>query len=931
MNYSQRPPLNHRKSHSENLHLPHRLQTAPGFDSTGGHNLNDLSYGQGGEASNQQSGSSQNEDGLDDLEKYYSIKQPAQYLRDPSPATKYASFHEWKDIVNPDEPRHHVQSRSARTINGHSGGPDGSEQTDAEQCLRELERRLNDCLRDSESAKLYYEREIEALRQNYEDEIKKIGESHKNILDYKLWSSEVREFEQMKLINHGDLSNADRIYKRLVTELTSAILDFNQKLSDQQEPSATAISDCQRDLLRLHNAYLRLQIDHNNYALIEEVVTTDLIETWINEDAEECRLGYSLWCEALRKQGPEKYNILERSLRKIWPNGGPPQPSQDGRIWMLHLGDQLCDVLELLGDLQSGIALRERLRKDREAVQGERHNDTVLAGLSLARSYLKRLDALEPRHINDPDEIHHKSISKVAIDELTKVWRLWNDDKNWSETTSAILTGGHMLGQLHYCQRTEKGAREAQQVLRTVWEARKALAPHISEDTILTGHYLFLAYAQLKEYSEAKVIFEELWHTLKFMHKSIRNGSILKFYYLLMDFLAQNSNRESWRDSAPEIFGYQAVGNKNEVLVSCVEVGMVLFYDKKYMEAESILREAYNTYKTDDGLGRSDEMFSCGRRLATVLAAQERFLDAAQIFQQVFDDRAAMRLHAESEDELEALRVYGDVLMKLASFVISPSPNLEGIESLYRRSVVIFNHLRQTGFAKPEMRESARHLLLALVKLGELHDASSLCTEILNYDQDISQDILSVSFLHELCKTAVDRDDYDMARTAFGLILNRSDDVTEDQRASEVEYYYGVCLMKQGQHQQALDIFSSARRSLRNTSICQKLDVAYQQAEEAVDATVIGEVSPTETGSTDPRHRRRTTSDPRSTGATSSGSTKPRKSKSGSGKGKNPTKVTEAVDMAEPSSRKHNHDSKGKGSKGGSKGGSNPTCWFKMF
>lgn len=682
-------------------------------------------------------------------------------------------------------PQRQMEPQDMGTTYSPSGRPTSSEQAEVESRCKELEH------------------EIEELKRNHKRDF---------------WPFEVEEFRKFKPRNDEEYAKADEIYEKLNAEFYSLEVAADQR----------------RRLLSLRNAYLEIQIGRKNYVLAEELAK-GATGGWRDEGAEEYRLSYRLWSTALRDQGREKYQDLEGWLRTTWPRTEQQQLTKTVTLWMLENGDQLCNVLELQDRFDKASPLRNDLWVARKDMLGEWHKDTVQTGLSVARCHLKQIAAREiDPSVSESDKAKIGYFRHLASIALKDIWKLWNNEQERSKAASDILMGGHMLGQLHYCQEEYD---EAKTVLEEVWAARKAQSPQGLEDTILTGHYLFLTYAQLKGYSKAKLIFEEVWHTLKFVRQSTPQDSILNVYHFSMDCLRQGSTTGTGDSAAPEPLGNQVVANKGEIPKSYVEIGKVFFGDGKYQEAECILREAYNAYKTADGFGpQHDNTLSCGRCLAEAAARQGRYPQAAQIFDEMLTGWSNQGPDAEREDQVETRRLYCDLLMKRASLAGSPNTTLAEIVTLYNKVVAVLAPMKQNGFKRPEMHECARNLLLALVRSKKFDDANDMLKEVLGYEQSVSHEILSQLFLLELGKSAMAGNQHPMAAELFGMALAAQNGSQDWDGASEARYSLGVCLTEQGKYNEAMKKFGDAKDRLKSTDIYKRLTNAHRDAETAAGA-----------------------------------------------------------------------------------------------
>jgi tetratricopeptide (TPR) repeat protein len=654
--------------------------------------------------------------------------------------------------------------------------------------------------------------EVESRCKELEDEIEELKRNHKR--DF--WPFEVEEFRKFKPRNDEEYAKADEIYEKLHAEFHSLEVAADQR----------------RKLLSLRNAYLELQIGRKKYVLAEKLAK-HTSENWRDEGAEECRLSYRLWSTALRDQGREKYQDLEGWLRTTWPRTEQQQLTKTVTLWMLENGDQLCNVLELQDRFDKASPLRHDLWVTRKNTLGEWHKDTVQTGLSVARCHLKQIAA---REIDPSVSEYFRLLASTA---LKDIWKLWNNEQERSKAASDILIGGHMLGQLHYCREEYD---EAETVLEEVWATRKAQSPQGLEDTILTGHYLFLTYAQLKGYSKAKLIFEEVWHTLKFVRQSTPQDSILNVYHFSMDCLRQGSTTGTGDSAAPEPLGDQVVADKGEIPKSYMEIGKVFLRDGKYQEAECILREAYNAYKTADGFGpQHDNTLSCGRCLAEAAARQGRYPEAAQIFDEILTGWSNQGPDTEREDQVETRRLYCDLLMKHANPAGSPNTTSAEIMKLYDKVIAVLAPMKQNGFTRPEMYKCARNLLLVLVGSKKFDDANHMLDEVLGYEQSVSHEILSQPFLLELGKSAMAGNQHPMAAQLFGWALAAQNGSQDWDGAPEAEYSLGVCLTKQGKYHEAMKEFRDAKDRLKSADIYKRLTNAHQEAAAGAAAGVAAE------------------------------------------------------------------------------------------
>jgi tetratricopeptide (TPR) repeat protein len=727
---------------------------------------------------------------------------PGHYSDDAAPGPPHINPQGRGNITPTKAPLQHVlpqrqmEPQDMGTTYSPSGRPTSSEQAEVESRCKELEEALE-----------AYHHEIEELKRNHKRDF---------------WPFEVEEFRKFKPRNDEEYAKADEIYEKLDAEFRSLEVAADQR----------------RKLLSLRNAYLEVQIGRKNYVLAEKLAK-DTTENWRDEGAEECRLGYRLWSTALRDQGREKYQDLEGWLRTTWPRTEQQQLTRTVTLWMLENGDQLCNVLELQDRFDKASPLRNDLWNARKNTLGEWHKDTVQTGLSVARCYLKQchLKQIAAREIDpsvsesDKANEYFRLLASIA---LRDIWKLWNNEQERSKAASDILTGGHMLGQLHYCR---KEYDEAKTVLEEAWAARKAQSPQGLEDTILTGHYLFLTYAQLEEYSKAKLIFEEVWHTLKFVRQSTPQDSILNVYHFSMDCLRQGSTTGTGDSAAPEPLGNQVVADKGEIPKSYVEIGKVFLGDGKYQEAESILREAYNAYKTADGFGpQDDNTLSCGRCLAEAAARQGRYPQAAQIFDEMLTGWSNQGPDAEREDQVETRRLYCDLLMKRASLAGSPNTTSPEIVTLYNKVVAVLAPMKQNAFKRPEMHKCARNLLLALVRSKRFDDANHMLDEVLGYEQSVSDEILSQPFLLELGKSAMAGNQHPMAAELFDMALAAQNGSQDWDGAPEAGYSLGFCLTKQGKYHEAMEKLGDAKGRLKSTDIYKRLTNALQDAEAAAGA-----------------------------------------------------------------------------------------------
>lgn len=774
-----------------------------------GEDLNEMPYGPDSGSYHQQSGRPQNERDLEYAERYHRRGQPAPFMPPPSPETSH----------------------------DHSSGPARKEKLDAESRTEDSGEKPEAYLDDNEEK---HRREMEKLQQLHEDKIielsvahedrvKQLEEKHTDIakdlaqaceeLKRQLWIREVEIFCSMQ---PKDSDGYAETYRKLTEEFTLLGLDVDQpESSDQQKFSGgETMPYYQKKLLRLHNSYVQTQVNRQDYRSVEELQAFPrMIKDWSDINTAEWRQAYSLWCTVLRKSGDE---FVQDYLRDIWPKTKTEGESTEARLWRLQIGDELCD---LLGASKAGIALRERMLEDREKAHKELHDvtvqarlrqDTVLTHLSLAQIYLDQLHAINPDQSRTSGKRSALCEESVAI--LEKIW----DDEPRLEPTSTMLTVGQKLGCLLYREYRQDQAGKARTILEAVWRTRKAHLPRDLEDTLITGHYLFLTYVHLQEYSEAKSVFEEVWRTTEFMRKS-HSDRTLNFYCLLTDFLRQNAPGGAKYGAATNLLGNS---NDPDQLKLCMEIGMVFFRDKKYPEAECILRQAYNAYKTSGvlGLRQNDDALACGRCLAEAVAEQTKYSSALQIFEEVLPERARGDSEAHQADELRFRRLYSDVLMKQANCEISSNFRSPKIVGLYVQATEVFPQIVQDVFKRPEMHKCARHLLLELVSLRKFAEAESLLEKILEYPEFVSQEILPCSFRYKLCKSVMEVRNYEMAIGLFGKMMERPKGGQEQLRAQDVSGDLGYCLLEAGKPEEALNVFENTREIL--SKACQAVEDA---------------------------------------------------------------------------------------------------------
>jgi hypothetical protein len=706
---------------------------------------------------------------------------------------KEEQFFESREVINDKEKQLH---KSHKAIN------------DKEKQLHDSREAINDKekqLHDSREATKDKEKLLDESDKVIKDKEKQLDEFREAIkvlaqkcraLEYERWALEVDQFRTLKL----DGDSAEKLYEKLK----------NKSKEFGEEPNQKA------KLLSLHTAFVDIQIERKQYLRAEEVA----IKTWEeykDEDTDDSRLSYRQLCKALRHQGAEKYSDLEELLRETWPARNKKHQSQP--LWILENGDELCSVLELKGEFESAYALRMRLWRERKKKQSERHKDTVQTGICASQCKFKERAAFEKGWGPAQKAVAYEN----AMEIVKEIWELW-DPNLPSETDVDILTGGHMLGYLYYCQRAYT---EARRVFEVVWKERKALFTQSAEDTMLTGHYLSQTYFQLKDYPKAKPVFEEVWNAMKFMRRKTSEEVVLPAYHLSIDCLKNRSTTGSENKSVSE----RAKSHLPfETLKAWFEIGWAVFNQKNYEDAACILQEVYNAYRAAPNAElRYEDIFVCGRYLGEAIAKQVNGCSkATTILERVLEGQTQHGTKNELE-VLECRHLYGCLLKEFAE---SQSPSLnESFQKAEEELKSVWQTRYNTNLPRlnrSRMLKAGYCLASALISLRKMSDAQTVLDDVWKFEEGATEENLleSLAFCHSLGISLMDpgrhqmgTKELEMATDLFQRVWDISKGPPRLTGVLEDGYHLGSCRMRQLQYPQAKEVLEEVAKMIADAEL----------------------------------------------------------------------------------------------------------------
>ncbi|KAJ9615090.1 hypothetical protein H2200_001164 [Cladophialophora chaetospira] len=737
--------------------------------------------------------------------------------------------------LNPPDPRHAQEpppwqypaqdfepSLSPELPPSHSSGSVRTDRLDAENQREKLQ---EDTI---QRVKEYYENRIAELCQAQQEEAERTQQRHEHTVEDIIhqYEKKVKDLTQNgaelrrenwileaevfgKAETTTDNEDAET-YQRLTEEFTSLGLAAEMPIDGDQEKASDrrTMPLCQNKLLSLHVSYVQRQMDrHDNIPADEVEALSEMINHWDAIGTLEWRQAYSLWCTVLLRQGDKN---VEFRMRDIWPQNQTAGETSDVRLWSFQIGDELCNFLcnSHADHAEAGIILRKRLLKEMEAqkqlidptLRARLHEDMVRTGLSLAQSYLDQANRLP--HSNADKR---RSLRRDAMEKLEEIWNKNKEQRHG--LTPTILTVGQELGCLLYTYFLEEKADTAKEVLESVWVARKANLPQNLEDTLLTGHHLFLMDTHFRNFSEAKLVFEEVWKTVQLMPISKLDKS-LKFYQSLTNFLRQSLETKPSYSVAADLLGEN---NDDSEVNLCVEIGMIFFRDERYPEAEVILRQAYNAYKNSRGPDpqNDSDILACGQCLAHAVAAQKRYLEAMALFEECPIEQELQAPGAQQVGKQELHR-YGHVLMQRINHEISSRSWSTKVLPWYFQALEVCPGAVQDFFQAPDMHNCARELLLGLVKSRQ-YDAVESLLGLLKYPDVVPRDMLPFVFRQKLCRCVLDQGNQEMGDRLLKELLESFKWGQDELGAQENVTELGFWLLEESKIEEALRVFENAR------------------------------------------------------------------------------------------------------------------------
>jgi tetratricopeptide (TPR) repeat protein len=623
-------------------------------------------------------------------------------------------------------------------------------------------------------------------------EATKVLEHKCRALEHKCWALEIDQFKTLKPDDNLQYVEAENLYEKLESKW--------KELGEEADQKGKLIS--------LKIAFVDMQIERKEY-LRAEKIARNAREECKDEDTNDGRLIYRQLCKILRQRESEKHPKLEALLRETWPTG---EKHQSDFPWTLENGDELCSVLELQGAFEAAYVMRKRLWEERGGKQGKGHKDTVQTGIWASQCSIKGSAAFEKSFGDLGRRVAYEQAMKI----VKEIWELW-DPKIPSEADVGILTAGHLLGYLHYCQRAYTDARR---ILEVVWKERKIRFIQSPEDTMLTGHYLSQTYFQLRDYPRAESVFEEIWDAMKFARGETSQNRVLNAYHLSIDCLENPSTTGSKKKPVPERGGSHLPSETLEVLF---EIGRAVLNQGKYQNAACILQEVYDAYRAaPENEPHYEDTLICGRYLAEAIAKQGgRCLEATTILKEVLEEQA-QRGRKDEFEVLECRYLYARLLKELAeSQSTSQKESFQKAEEALVSLWQTRNKTKPPGLERHRMLETGHCLVSALSSLRKFSEAHRVLGEVCEFEGKGTgeKSCESLTFCHSLGISLMDLGKDKLATELFQRVWDTRKRPLLWTGVLEDGYYLGLCRMKQQQYPQAKEVLEDVEKMIEEAQI----------------------------------------------------------------------------------------------------------------
>ncbi len=169
---------------------------------------------------------------------------------------------------------------------------------------------------------------------------------------------------------------------------------------------------------------------------------------------------------------------------------------------------------------------------------------------------------------------------------------------------------------------------------------------------------------------------------------------------------------QKFRKAIQEIEPYPP-GNRKLMARTYCDLARVLYYQKRYADAEPLAQWALKARDADKKVG-SDSVFQCLFTLASIQTAQEHYSDAEPHFKRALSIQ---------EKELTGSHVNTLVTLDRLAFVLRSQGKFHEAEPLYKRAIAI--HERKSPDENVELAETIDQYVILLRRMNRKDDAET--------------------------------------------------------------------------------------------------------------------------------------------------------------------------------------------------------------
>lgn len=705
--------------------------------------------------------------------------------------------------------------------------------------------------------------ELEALKQQLSAQASRHHQEHTD------WLRRTREETQrnqdhLKSISEKENEQKEQLHTQLFTawKVAAKFVEAEKMYRAIMEPLSESDQGARSDLMY---EFADMMLTQKNYVEAEKEAQKALnhrksrVKTG-GQGSQEFNQSHRQLSSALRDQNlPEKQTMAIAMHRDIWENGFPHD-------WKAENGDRLSQIYADQGKYLVAQTIQQEVWKYRMENAGTRDEATL-------NSAFQRIAMLDDA-ISKSDEKNEKEFFEKETRKFIE--EVWNSGKAEHKTNAKLLAIGHRLGEAYY---QEINHVKAGEIFEQVWVGKKSL-DDINPETLKCGHRLGEIHYIQEKYAEAEIVFDDVWNR-RMGTLGINNLDTLASGHRLGEALYKRSKYAKAEDILKQVWEGKKkmpVDTDLETLECGNLLGEIHCKQKHYAKAGDVFEIVWEAKKTRQGNTNADTL-NCGDRLGEIHCKQKEWPKAETVLDQVWNGRKSVlrdrtfdtlawasghrlgEIHFNQKKYSEAEKIFDQVwngrentLGRNHRDTLESGHKLG--ETLYKqnkhaKAEEVLNQVwseRKNTLGKEDSDTLNSGHQLAQSIYAQVYSDKAKCSKGKPILKDLwetrkpvledpsSKTISSISYstaLESLClygALLVNSGDFARAEKVLRQLMELQSNPAVKAAQLRVEHFWGVCLAKQGRHDEA-------REALESVLSRKNVTYLYPRAENCLDTS----------------------------------------------------------------------------------------------